>query len=73
MRRNLRTYTGYSIGLAVAWAVVLLLVWGIDPPTTQRHVVFVFLGFAIGWVSATIARYIYPPPKKYLRDAGSDA
>jgi len=27
----------------------------------------------IGWLSATIARYVYPPPKKYRRDAGSAA
>ena len=72
MRRHLRTHTGYSIALAVAWAIVLLLVWGIDPPATQRQVVLVFLGFVIGWVSATIARYVYPPPTKYLRDVGSD-
>jgi hypothetical protein len=25
----------------------------------------VFYGFCIGWVSTTIARYIYPPPKRW--------
>lgn len=24
----------------------------------------------IGWLSATIARYVYPPPKKYRQDTG---
>ena len=38
---------------------------------SKRHDIFVvFGGFAIGWLSATIARYVYPPPKKYRRDAG---
>jgi len=30
----------------------------------------VFGGFVIGWLSATIARYVYPPPKKYRQDSG---
>jgi hypothetical protein len=25
----------------------------------------VFSGFCIGWVSTTIARYVYPPPKRW--------
>jgi hypothetical protein len=25
----------------------------------------VFFGFCIGWVSTTIARYVYPPPKRW--------
>ena len=31
----------------------------------RKNTFLVFLGFAIGWVSATIARYVDPPPKKY--------
>ena len=31
----------------------------------------VFGGFVIGWLSATIARYVYPPPKKYRPDTGT--
>jgi hypothetical protein len=30
-------------------------------------VLMVFGGFAIGWVSTTIARYVYPPPAKWAR------
>ncbi|OAP20253.1 hypothetical protein A4R44_09007 [Amycolatopsis sp. M39] len=26
----------------------------------------VFVGSCIGWASTTIARYVYPPPKKWL-------
>ena len=35
------------------------------------NIFLVFPGFAIGWLSATIARYVYPPPKKYRQDAGN--
>ena len=38
---------------------------------SERHTIFVvFGGFAIGWLSATIARYVYPPPKKYRQGTG---
>jgi hypothetical protein len=29
-------------------------------------VLLVFIGWVIGWVSATLARSLYPPPKKML-------
>jgi hypothetical protein len=59
---RLRTYTAYSIGCALVWIVILAFV------VTMRNDKFgvfllVFLGWVIGWVSATIARYVYPPPK----------
>ena len=37
----------------------------LDLPGKRHNVFLVFFGCAIGWVSATIARYVYPPPKKY--------
>jgi hypothetical protein len=64
------TYTTYSIGVGIVWAVILLMV-SLFSSAEQRHTIFVvFGGFVIGWVSATIARYVYPPPKKYRRDTG---
>jgi hypothetical protein len=43
--------------------LVLVSLFG---PADKRHTFFVvFGGFVIGWLSATIARYVYPPPKKY--------
>lgn len=61
-----RNYWTYSAGLAIAWAVALLLALAIGG--TQRAHIFllVFSGFCIGWVSTTIARYIYPPPKRWV-------
>jgi hypothetical protein len=65
MRDRLRTYTAYSIGCAIVW--IVLIVVGVETgKTSTRHtVLYVICGWAIGWTSATIARYVYPPPKKY--------
>jgi hypothetical protein len=64
-RRGLAlSYWVFSVGLAVVWAVllgVLSLSGGLVPQT-----LWVFGGFAIGWVSGTIARYVYPPPVKWV-------
>ena len=42
----------------------------LDPVGKRTSILLVFFGFAIGWLSATIARYVYPPPKKYTQDSG---
>jgi hypothetical protein len=62
------TYTGYSIGVAIAWAVRLVLAWKFASADNRRKTLLVFFGFAIGWLSATIARSVYPPPKKYRQE-----
>jgi hypothetical protein len=36
--------------------------WG---ESAAQRVLLVFAGFCIGWVSTTIARYIYPPPRRW--------
>ena len=61
-----RNYWIYSAGLAVAWAVVLVVVLLTRGDDTIRTVLLVFAGFCIGWVSTTIARYVYPPPRRWL-------
>jgi len=60
-----RNYWIYSAGLAVAWAVVLLITLVIRGTQSAQTLLLVFLGFRICWVSATIARYVYPPPKRW--------
>ena len=63
MRESLRTYTAYSVGVAIVWAAILIGV-SIGASDATRKVFYVlFLGWAIGWTSATIARVVYPPPK----------
>ncbi|MGH3522957.1 MAG: hypothetical protein ACRDU4_09030 [Mycobacterium sp.] len=63
MRRHRNTYTGYSIGCAVVWAVILAVVSAVADTATRHTIVLVFGGWVIGWLSATIARAVYPPPK----------
>ena len=60
-----RNYWTYSIGLAIAWAIALLLVLMIRGREGAQISLLVFFGFCIGWVSTTIARYVYPPPKRW--------
>jgi hypothetical protein len=62
MRRN---YWVYSAGLLVAWGVVLLVVPVLRRQSAEREVLPVFEGFCIGWVTTTIARYVYPPPRRW--------
>lgn len=65
MRRlTRRSYTTYSIGCAVAWGILWIVVGLTASATTQERVLYVFLGWLIGWVSATIARRVYPPPRR---------
>ena len=60
-----RNFWIYSAGLAIAWAVVLILSLAIGGSVRAQTTLLVFLGFCIGWVSTTIARYVYPPPKRW--------
>ncbi|MEO6882073.1 MAG: hypothetical protein ABI181_14160 [Mycobacteriaceae bacterium] len=62
---RLRTYTAYSIGTAIVWALIVVLAWLLDSSSTLDAMWWVSLGFFLGWLSATIARLVYPPPKKY--------
>jgi hypothetical protein len=60
-----RSYWCYSAGCAIAWAVVLTLELTIRKGESAQLILLVFLGFCISWVSTTIARYVYPPPKRW--------
>jgi hypothetical protein len=69
MNVRTRSYTTYSIAVGIVWAVLLVLASLLASASKWHNILLVFLGFAIGWLSATIARYVYPPPKKYRQDA----
>jgi drug/metabolite transporter (DMT)-like permease len=58
------TYTGYAIGCAVVWALIWMLAPRLAKKETLDKLKLVFPGWVMGWTSATIARYVYPPPKK---------
>jgi hypothetical protein len=70
-RFSSQSYVAYSIGVAVAWGVLLILGSIFASDSKERNILLVFAGFAIGWLSATIARYVYPPPKQYRRPVES--
>jgi threonine/homoserine/homoserine lactone efflux protein len=69
MKPRSGTYTTCSIALVAAWVVVLILAFALDSSDTFHDVVILFAGFLIGWLAATIARSVYPPPKKYRQNA----
>lgn len=64
------TYTSYSIGCGIAWAIVWSII-GTKRPEARPRVLLFFAGWLAGWTSATIARYVYPPPKR-AREAPPD-
>lgn len=64
MRARLNTYTGYSIGCASVWGVILLLAQRRLEPQTRNTLRLVCSGWWMGWTSATIARIGFPPPKQ---------
>lgn len=64
MGRRYRNYWVYSIGVGVALGIVLGIV-AITKPDNLHTDFLVAGGWAIGWVSGTIARYVYPPPHKW--------
>jgi hypothetical protein len=63
-RAPLRTYTAYSIGCVIAWAVLWVILALTAKKDILNDVLLVFIGWVIGWISATLARSLYPPPKK---------
>jgi len=60
-----RNYWVYSAAIAIVWAIALLLALAVGGTQRAQTLLLVFSGFCIGWVSTTIARYVYPPPKRW--------
>ena len=58
------TYTGYAIGCAVVWALIWMLAPRLAKEETVDKLRIVFPAWVMGWTSATIARSVYPPPKR---------
>jgi hypothetical protein len=60
------SYASYSIACALVWAALLAVVAVLYP---DRLHTFLLLGagWLIGWISATIARSVYPPPKGHIQ------
>jgi len=61
---RVNTYTGYSIGCAVVWAVILAVAQRrLDAPS-RKTLQQACAAWWSGWTSATIARAGYPAPKE---------
>ncbi|MGA8207308.1 MAG: hypothetical protein WB801_01335 [Candidatus Dormiibacterota bacterium] len=59
-----RTYTAYSIGCFIVWAVIWSFVGTRTDDKTRHEFLLSFIGWMSGWISATIARAVYPPPRQ---------
>jgi hypothetical protein len=65
MRSRLnKTYTGYSIGCAAVWAAPLTTGRAVLDAKDWDRLRLGAAGWWAGWLSATIARIGYPPPRK---------
>jgi len=61
-----KTYAAYSIACVLLWGVILALVAVVYPDRLHTFLL-VGAGWLIGWISATIARSVYPPPHNKMR------
>lgn len=64
LRRN---YWIYSVACFLVWGILLALAAAKAKEGTFHNLLYVFAGWCICWVSATIARSVYPPPKRWLQ------
>lgn len=60
------SYWTYSAACALIWALILFVAWVVHAERFHT-LTLVALGFAIAWVSGTLARWVYPPPKRWRR------
>lgn len=58
------SYVGYSLGCAAVWAVILTVAQRRLDPATRNKLALGCAGWWSGWASASIARVVYPPPRK---------
>jgi hypothetical protein len=61
---RLNTYMAYGIGCAAVWTVILTVTQRRTDSQTRNTIRLVCAGWWLGWMSASIARVVYPPPKK---------
>ena len=60
-----KNYWIFSAAIAIVWAIAITLHTLIGGGSTLRDTFLIFGGFAIGWVATTIARYVYPPARRW--------
>ena len=65
MRVPSKSYTAYGIGCVVTWLAILAIAAGAADEAKRRTIRLTCAGWWLGWVSATIARQVYPPPLRW--------
>jgi hypothetical protein len=65
--KKYRNYWAYSIGCFLVWGVIFVVRAALGNSSTTHDVRLIFGGWCIAWVSSTIARAVYPPPKHWLQ------
>jgi hypothetical protein len=71
MTNRWHSYTAYGIGCAIVWVLLLSLVRAFATADVWRDFCRSCMGWWLGWLSATIARAVYPPTKAQQRAAAS--
>lgn len=56
-------YLGWSLACGIAWVVIWIL---LASANTVHTFGYVFVGWIIGWGMATLARAVYPAPRRTL-------
>ena len=59
-----RNYWIFSAAIGIVWLIVIIIRVTIGG-ATLRDTLLIFGGFAVGWVATTIARYVYPPARRW--------
>jgi hypothetical protein len=63
MHAGLRSYKAYSFGCVLVWLIILAIAAGADE-SKRRTIQLTCASWWLGWLSATIARHVYPPPSR---------
>ncbi len=63
MKLERNSYVAYSLACAAVWALALLIASQVANASKRHDLVVVCLGWFLGWLSASIARVVYPPPR----------
>jgi hypothetical protein len=66
MTKPYKSWAIYSIGIFIAWAIIVLIRWRLKGTPDLNEIGLIFGGFFIGWLSATIkfvllSKKIYGP------------
>jgi len=61
-----RNYWVYSVACFAVWGVLLAVLASQGNSGKTHTALLVFGGWVIAWVSGSIARFVYPPPDRWL-------